>query len=154
MSANDQALELLGNNLRAARKTYFPMDDLRAFALRIETYKQGHYPAPKWQLEPGGLWVVFEFPGEHVRQPADKTGQATGQAETWVLKVLQACANAELTRSQIQEITGIKHRETFQNNYLNPLLADGLIERTIPDKPTSPKQRYRITSLGLLQIKQ
>lgn len=119
----------------------------------IDTCKQGNYPAPKWQLELGGLWVVFEFPRAHVRQLPDETGQATGQvagqAEAWVLEVLQVCSRSELTRSQIQEVAGIKHRETFQNNYLNPLLADGLIERTIPDKPTSPKQKYRITVAGI-----
>lgn len=90
----------------------------------IDTCKQGNYPVPKWQLEPGGLWVVFEFPKEHVRQFVDETGQDTVQAEAWVLKVLQACSSSELTRSQIQEVTGIKHRETFQNNYLNPSLVD------------------------------
>ena len=28
------------------------------------------------------------------------------------------------------------------------LFADGLLEMTIPDKPTSSKQRYRITEKG------
>ncbi len=35
MNSNDQALEQLGDNLRAARKKHFPMDDLQAFSLRI-----------------------------------------------------------------------------------------------------------------------
>jgi ATP-dependent DNA helicase RecG len=30
----------------------------------------------------------------------------------------------------------------------NRLLADGLLEMTIPDKPTSSKQRYRTTDKG------
>jgi len=31
---------------------------------------------------------------------------------------------------------------------LTPLLEQGIIEQTIPDKPRSPKQRYRLTERG------
>jgi len=52
------------------------------------------------------------------------------------------------TGRNIQELLGLKHRETFLNNYLKPLLKSGWIEMTIPDKPTSSKQKYRITEKG------
>lgn len=39
---------------------------------------------------------------------------------------------------------GLTHRATFQKNYLNPAIEVALIERKIPDKPKSPKQRYRL----------
>lgn len=35
MTNQDQRFEQLGSNLHAARKKYFPKDDLNAFALRI-----------------------------------------------------------------------------------------------------------------------
>ena len=44
------------------------------------------------------------------------------------------------------QFVGLTHRATFQKNYLNPAIEAGLIERTIPDKPKSPKQKYRKTS--------
>ena len=43
---------------------------------------------------------------------------------------------------------GLSHRPTFLYNYLQPSLAAGFIEMTIPDKPRSSKQRYRLTSKG------
>lgn len=38
---------------------------------------------------------------------------------------------------------GLSHRPTFRQNYLQPALAAGLIERTLPDKPNSRLQKYR-----------
>jgi len=32
--------------------------------------------------------------------------------------------------------------------HIRPLLADGLLERTLPDKPNSRNQQYRLTSKG------
>ena len=37
---------------------------------------------------------------------------------------------------------GIKDRNHFAENYLNPLLKTGKLRRTIPDKPRSSKQQY------------
>ena len=42
------------------------------------------------------------------------------------------------------QFVGLTHRATFQKNYLNPAIEANLIERTIPDKPKSPKQKYRL----------
>ncbi len=46
----------------------------------------------------------------------------------------------------------MKDREHFRKTYLEPLLAAGWIERTIPDKPQSPKQRYYLTGEGKKHI--
>jgi len=43
---------------------------------------------------------------------------------------------------------GLSHRPTFRENYLHPSLKAGYVEMTIPGKPRSSKQRYRITPLG------
>ncbi len=42
----------------------------------------------------------------------------------------------------------MKHRKTFRVNYLQPLMEAGWLEMTIPDKPTSSKQKYRLTDKG------
>jgi ATP-dependent DNA helicase RecG len=50
--------------------------------------------------------------------------------------------------AELQTAAGLKDRVHFLREYLGPLLEKGWLERTIPDKPTSRLQRYRITELG------
>ena len=38
--------------------------------------------------------------------------------------------------------------EYFRKAYLLPTLGSGLVKMTLPDKPRSSKQRYRLTALG------
>ena len=46
------------------------------------------------------------------------------------------------------ELIGRKDCTKFRNQVLKPMLEAGWIEMTIPDKPTSSKQKYRITAQG------
>jgi len=70
------------------------------------------------------------------------------ESEPDMIKILGYCKNGRSVR-EIMQLLGLKHRETFLNNYLNPLIQKKLISMTIPDKPKSPKQRYIITRDGL-----
>ena len=42
----------------------------------------------------------------------------------------------------------LKHPPTFRENYLHPALEKGYIEMTIPEKPSSRLQKYRLTEKG------
>jgi predicted transcriptional regulator len=42
----------------------------------------------------------------------------------------------------------LKDRVHLMKMHLEPLLLAGWIERTIPDKPRSSKQKYRLTEKG------
>ena len=70
------------------------------------------------------------------------TGEVTGEVR------LLAVISGEMNRRQIQEALGLKHEDHFRKTYLLPALQAGLIEMTIPDKPRSSKQRYRLTTAG------
>ena len=43
---------------------------------------------------------------------------------------------------------GLRDKKHFRLAYLTPALATGYLERTIPDKPHSNRQRYRLTESG------
>jgi ATP-dependent DNA helicase RecG len=71
------------------------------------------------------------------------TGQVTGQVKQLIIAI-----KGGMSRSEIQAALGLTHRDHFTEAYLQPALAFGLIEMTIPDKPRSSKQRYRLTDKG------
>ena len=71
------------------------------------------------------------------------TPQVTGE-----VRLLQAISG-EMTARQIREALNLADREHFRTGYLIPALQSGLIEMTIPDKPRSRLQRYRLTAAGL-----
>lgn len=63
------------------------------------------------------------------------------------VEILRKC----LAESEISELMAIAERTDrtkFRNQVLKPMLADDLLEMTIPDKRTSSNQRYRITEKG------
>jgi predicted transcriptional regulator len=41
------------------------------------------------------------------------------------------------------------NRTRFRENYLNPLKECSLVAFTIPEKPTSSKQEYKLTKKGI-----
>jgi ATP-dependent DNA helicase RecG len=54
----------------------------------------------------------------------------------------------DMTRAELQSSLKFKNDDHFRKAYILPALQEGLIEMTIPDKPRSRKQRYRITEKG------
>lgn len=46
------------------------------------------------------------------------------------------------SRTELQELCKLKDREHFRKTVLVPLLEVGWLQRSLPDKPNSPKQKY------------
>jgi len=71
------------------------------------------------------------------------TPQVTPQVEK-LLSIL----DKEMSRAEIMDALGLEDRKNFRTLYLNPAIESNLVELTIPEKPKSSKQKYRITNLG------
>ena len=76
------------------------------------------------------------------------TPQVTPQVAVQVEKVLNATAGEVRSREELQTAAGMIDREHFRKAYVEPLVTAGWLERTIPGKPTSRLQKYRLTAKG------
>jgi hypothetical protein len=54
----------------------------------------------------------------------------------------------EMSRETLQTTLGLSDRKSFRSRYLKPAMDEGLIEMTIPEKPNSRQQKYRLTHKG------
>ena len=71
------------------------------------------------------------------------TDQVNDQDTDSIRKLLDAIGNETLSATEIMGRMNLSHRPTFRKNYLNPALEQGVIERTIPEKPNSRNQKYK-----------
>lgn len=71
------------------------------------------------------------------------TPQVTLQVTPQVKQLISVIKGA-MSRDELQQALGLKDRKSFRERYLKPALEQGLIEMTIPDKPNSSLQKYRL----------
>jgi ATP-dependent DNA helicase RecG len=50
-----------------------------------------------------------------------------------------------MTRAELQTVLRISNKKYFLTDFIKPALEVGSIEMTIPDKPNSKNQKYRLT---------
>ena len=70
--------------------------------------------------------------------------QVSVQVSDQVKRLILVMGQDEYTLAELMQLLDLSHRATFQKNYLNPAIEAELIKRTIPDKPKSSKQKYRL----------
>ena len=61
--------------------------------------------------------------------------------------------SGDMTRGEIMHSLGLKDEKHFREHYQQIGIALGLIEMTIPDKPNSRLQKYRLTAKGQNRLK-
>jgi ATP-dependent DNA helicase RecG len=93
------------------------------------------------------LWLLSE---ESLHWPSRPSAGLRGshRASAGQVQRLLSVFEEEHSREELQARLGLKHRDSFVDFYLKPALTSGLIEMTIPDKPRSSRQKYRLTEKG------
>ena len=79
--------------------------------------------------------------------------QVSEQLSEQVKKILQACSTIPRSKSELLETAGLANAYLNYKRHILPLLESALIERTIPDKPNSRLQKYRLTAKGRTIVK-
>lgn len=114
---------------------------------QIEKFQDEYYKAIADCHTNGSSDVFIEFILEHINNILDDVIEQIRRPDdalTDYVKKMLDVMDYEVPYStvSIMNLLGIKSRETFRKNYLNPALELGLVIRTIPDKPNSKNQRY------------
>jgi predicted HTH transcriptional regulator len=126
----------------------------------IRRCKNAGLPEPEIRLD-GGCFVLTirrkksESGGQSEPSFAQATGPVTAPVGQYVTRLLVLLADrGALSNANILEAFGLKSRRRLRETYIDPSLADGLVEPTIPEKPTSRLQKYRLTEKGRKLLEQ
>jgi ATP-dependent DNA helicase RecG len=120
----------------------------------VERCRNTGLPEPEFYLTDGFVTIIRRSPGQALKTV---TGQATPQVIPQVtpqvsppvevlLRLLDLCG--ALSNAEIRKRLGLKDRKHMNERYLKPALVEGLVELTIPEKPRSSLQKYRLTEKG------
>lgn len=116
----------------------------------IHAHQGDYYQAIQESTQAGASTVFVEFMlGVIQTALADQvTEQGTEQATEQVERLLLALGDGPFSSKELMAQLGLSHRPSFLYDYLQPALAGGWLEMTIPHRPRSPKQQYRLTQAG------
>lgn len=113
--------------------------------------KAAGLPAPKWHSDSSSGVTLTLFATEVT---TEVTTEVSTEVTTEVARMISLMSQ-EHSRDELMALMALKNAEHFRKHYLKPALeiTPALVEMTIPDKPTSRNQKYRLTALGQ-QLKQ
>jgi Fic family protein len=89
---------------------------------------------------------IIKRQDEHQDERQDKTQDNTTSA------VLKALKSKSLSRKEIFVVIGLSGDSRAFKRQIEPLIKEGFIEMTVPDKPKSKLQKYRLTDKGRAEI--
>ena len=131
----------------------------------LRAMRKNGSPAPLFESDDDRTWFLVRLPVREVASAATEQGteqdhdqdtehETEHETEQDALQVadhvgrLVAALTSPLGRAELQSALQLTHRPHFIASYLRPALEAGLVEMTLPDKPTSRHQRYRRTPAG------
>jgi len=108
--------------------------------------------------------LKYKLEQKQLQEPGQEIGQESGQESGQELRqelrqeqkertlfslILQHLQIQPRSRKELKEIFGLKKISGYLNRTLTKLHSYNLTERTIPDNPNHPDQKFRITAFGI-----
>ena len=116
----------------------------------LRTMRANGSPPPRFETDDDRLSFLIRLPAHPdvpTSTPVPATAQVTGEVTGEVKRLLLICRDI-MTRKELQQKLRLKGEGNFRQLYLVPALDAGYIEMTLPDKPNSRLQQYRLTAKG------
>ncbi|MDR2489235.1 MAG: Fic family protein [Desulfovibrio sp.] len=118
----------------------------------VYAHQQEYYNALQQSTQQGLVTPFLEFMLTMIRDAVlgstpQVAPQVTPQVEQ-LLRILSGAGEGGLSRKELLDASGLRDRKSFADRWLAPALAAGFIEMTLPGKPHSRLQRYKITPSG------
>lgn len=114
---------------------------------QIEKFQEDYYDAIARCHVQGESTVFIEFILSQIDKILDEVAGQMMDCSEYMTEYLKRMLDVmeydvPYTSSAIMELLGLKSKETFRKNYMNPALKNNLVKMTLPDKPNSKNQRY------------
>jgi ATP-dependent DNA helicase RecG len=111
-------------------------------------------PKPVLRYDPYDMWLEFPFDPAYLKALRVGQGiaeqveaQVTPEVTPEVVRMLKLL-KGEMSRVELMSALGLKDEKHFRTHYQQVALALGVLEMTVPDKPNSRLQKYRLTQAG------
>ncbi|APC96543.1 Fic family protein [Francisella frigiditurris] len=119
--------------------SYIPVESI------VYEHQKAYYEAIQESTNKTDCYPFIEFMLEMLSIAIREINpQVEQQVSPQVKKLIEVLKDKELTRQELQNKLKLKDRKSFVERYLKPALEQKLIEMTIPEKPNSKSQKYRM----------
>jgi Fic family protein len=118
----------------------------------VHEHQAAYYTALQTSTEQADSAPFVAFMLDRILEAISATAPQVAPHVTPQVERLLLGIRGEMSREALQQALDLQDRKSFRERYLKPALEQGLIERSVPDKPHSRLQRYRLTDRGRLWL--
>ena len=103
----------------------------------VVTFYNGEYP----ELYPNELKENKKIQDKKIQDKKIQDKKIQDRKQKNIDEILRICKEPKSVKEIIEELN-YKSASAFRRDYIKPLIENGLLRMTIPDKPSSRKQKY------------